>query len=81
MAPETLCRLFKRFSDDSPYQLLLKLRVNLAVDLLISTDLLVKQVAAQAGFDDPFHFSRVFRRMQGMSPMSFRRLHGRRAKG
>lgn len=77
MAPETLCRLFQRFSEDSPYQLLVRLRVNLAVDLLISApDLLVKQVAERAGFDDPFHFSRVFKRIQGISPAAFRRMHG-----
>ncbi len=81
MAPETLCRLFHRFSDDSPYQLLLKLRVNLAVDLLLGTDLLVKQVAERAGFDDPFHFSRVFKRMQGISPAAFQRMHKRKAAG
>ena len=61
MAPETLCRLFRRFSGDSPYQRLLKLRVNSAINLLIRTDLLVKQVAERVGFDDPFHFSRVFK--------------------
>ena len=81
MAPETLCRLFHRFSDDSPYQLLLKLRVNLSVDLLLGTDLLVKQVAERAGFDDPFHFSRVFKRMQGISPAAFQRMHKRTAAG
>jgi AraC family transcriptional regulator len=81
MAPETLCRLFQRFSDDSPYQLLLKLRVNLAVDLLLGTDLLVKQIAERVGFDDPFHFSRVFRRMQGISPAAFQRMHKRMAEG
>jgi AraC-like DNA-binding protein len=81
MAPETLCRLFHRFSDDSPYQLLLKLRVNLAVDLLLGTDLLVKQVAERAGFDDPLHFSRVFKRMQGISPAGFQRMHKRTATG
>ena len=81
MAPETLCRLFHRFSDDSPYQLLLKLRVNLAVDLLVGTDLLVKQVAERAGFDDPFHFSRVFKRIQGISPAAFQRMHRRTVPG
>jgi AraC family transcriptional regulator len=81
MAPETLCRLFQRFSADTPYQLLLKKRVNLAVDLLLGTDLLVKQVAERAGFDDPFHFSRVFKRVQGLSPAAFQRMHKRTALG
>jgi AraC-like DNA-binding protein len=35
---------------------------------------LVKQVAEQVGFVDPFHFSRVFRNVLGVSPSVFRRL-------
>ena len=78
MTAETLCRLFQHYARTTPYQLLLTLRVNLAVDLLLGTDLLVKQVAERAGFDDPFHFSRVFkRRINGMSPAAFQRLHRR----
>jgi AraC family transcriptional regulator len=78
---ETLCRLFKHFSGTTPYQFLLKLRINLAVELLLGTDLLVKEVAAEAGFDDPFHFSRVFRRAQGIPPADFQRLHKRVSAG
>jgi AraC family transcriptional regulator len=81
MAPETLCRLFHRFSTDSPYQLLLTLRMNLAVDLLLGTDLLIKQVAERAGFDDPFHFSRVFKRTQGISPAAFQHMYKPTAAG
>ncbi len=80
MAPETLCRLFQHYSRTSPHQFVLRLRINLAVDLLLGTSLLVKQVAERVGFDDPFHFSRVFKKLQGASPAAFQRLH-RRAAG
>jgi AraC-like DNA-binding protein len=80
MAPETLCRLFQHYSRTSPHQFVLRLRVNLAIDLLLGTTLLVKEVAQQAGFEDPFHFSRVFRKLQGMSPAAFQRLHRRGAQ-
>ncbi len=36
---------------------------------------LVKQVAAEVGCDDPFHFSRAFKHVLGLSPDAFRRLH------
>jgi len=74
MAPETLCRLFQHYSKTTPHQFILQLRVNLAVDLLLATNLLVKQVAEQAGFEDPYHFSRVFKNVQGISPAAFQRL-------
>jgi AraC-like DNA-binding protein len=77
MAPETLCRLFQHFSRTSPHQFVLRLRINLAVDLLLGTNLLVKQVAERVGFEDPFHFSRVFKKLQGVSPAAFQRRHGR----
>jgi AraC-like DNA-binding protein len=35
---------------------------------------LVKQVAERTGFSDPFHFSRVFKKVLGLSPESFRRM-------
>jgi AraC-like DNA-binding protein len=34
--------------------------------------MLVKEAAAQAGFDDPAHFTRKFTRHYGVSPSTFR---------
>jgi AraC-like DNA-binding protein len=78
VTPETLCRLFQRFSKTSPYQYLLQLKINQAVNLLLGTDLLVKEVALRAGFGDPFQFSRTFKSLQGVSPEKFRRLRLRK---
>ena len=75
IAPETLCRLFHRFSKITPYQYLLQLKINRAVDLLLGTDLLVKEVGLRTGFDDAFGFSRTFKQLQGVSPEKFRSLH------
>ncbi len=77
VTPETLCRSFKRFASASPYQYLLRQKMNRAVDLLLGTPLLVKEVGERVGFEDPFHFSRIFKRMQGDSPEGFRRRHRR----
>jgi AraC-like DNA-binding protein len=77
ITPETLSRLFHRFSNVRPYQYLLRLKMNRAVDLLLGTNLLVKEVGLRSGFDDPFHFSRTFKRLQGTSPEIFRRIHQR----
>lgn len=69
---EYLCRLFKRFDDRPPYQRLLRARMNIAAARLREPEMLVKQVAADLGYTDPFHFSRVFRRTFGLSPERFR---------
>jgi AraC-like DNA-binding protein len=69
-----LCRLFRRYDHQSPYQYLLRLKVNFAATRLQQTGVLVKQVAEEVGFSDPFHFSRVFRSVLGLSPDAFRQL-------
>ena len=69
-----LCRLFRRYDHQSPYRHLLRLKLNLAAEWLQQPGALVKQVAARAGFADPFHFSRAFKSFLGVSPDAFRRL-------
>jgi AraC-like DNA-binding protein len=69
-----LCRLFRRYDHQSPYQYLLRLKMNDAAARLQQSGVLVKLVAESAGFDDPFHFSRVFRNVLGVSPATFRAL-------
>jgi len=66
-----LCRLFRRHDCQSPYQYLLRLKMNHAADHLQQPGILVKQAAQRVGFEDPFHFSRVFRRVLGVSPSTF----------
>ncbi len=69
-----LCRLFRRYDHQSPYQYLLRLKLNAAAEHLQNPDALVKQVAEQIGFNDPFHFSRAFKGVFGLSPEAFRSL-------
>jgi len=69
-----LCRLFRRYDHHSPYQLLLRLKMNHAAELLHLPGALVKQVAEQVGFGDAFHFSRAFKAVFGLPPDAFRRL-------
>ncbi len=69
--PPYLCRLFKRYGAESPYQMLIRLKMRHASDLLNGSDMLVKQVAKATGFSDPYHFSRLFKKIYGVSPRLF----------
>jgi AraC-like DNA-binding protein len=69
-----LCRLFQRYDHQSPYQFLMRLKMNLAAEWLQQPGALVKQVAERAGFTDQFHFSRAFKKVFGVAPDAFRRL-------
>lgn len=69
-----LCRLFKRFDSQSPYQYLTQLKMAQAARHLQRDDALIKQVAFELGYADPFHFSRAFKKVFGLSPAAFRKL-------
>jgi AraC-like DNA-binding protein len=66
--------LFSRFDYESPYQYLTRLKMIHAAEQLQMPGALVKQVAGQLGFGDPFRFSRTFRRVLGVSPKKFAQL-------
>ena len=44
----------------------------MAVEMLSSNNMTVKQIAAQLGFSDQYHFSRRFRQIKGVSPKIYR---------
>jgi len=55
-----------------PAQYLAVLRCNAARALLTQTELPVKAIAQRTGIDDPYSFSRLFKRHVGCSPLHFR---------
>jgi AraC-like DNA-binding protein/quercetin dioxygenase-like cupin family protein len=65
-----LCRLFQRYDQQTPYQTLIRLKMNYAAERLQSPDTMVKQIAEETGFINQFHFSRVFKSVFGLSPRS-----------
>ena len=73
LAPAYLCRLFKRFDHVTPYQYLLRLKMSHAAALLQVPGTTVKEVADALKFSDVFHFSRVFKKINGMPPARFAR--------
>ena len=52
----------------------MNLKMALAAERLQQPGTLVKEVAYELNFDDPFHFSRVFKKVFGISPQSFKGL-------
>lgn len=66
-----LTRLFKKHLNMSPQQYLTKVRIEKAKLLLSSTNS-IKEIAFTVGYSDPLYFSRVFRKITGMSPSEYR---------
>ncbi len=66
-----LSRIFKKFANQTPLQYLTKRRMNYAAQTLLESGMDAKQVAIMLGYDDVFHFSRVFKRVHGVSPRNY----------
>jgi len=69
--PTYLSRLFKKFAEESPSQLVTRLKMTRAAEILLTQNTTVKDTAAQVSYDDPYHFSRVFKSHHGLSPKHF----------
>jgi AraC-like DNA-binding protein len=69
--PAYLCRLFKRFDYQSPWQYVIQLKMRYAAQQLQMPQALIKRVAQELGFSDAFQFSHTFRRVYGISPRQF----------
>jgi AraC family transcriptional regulator of arabinose operon len=77
LSASRLAHLFRAQVGSTPQRFLELQRLNRAVQLLDSTQLSVKEIAAQVGFDNPFYFTLRFKRQNGVSPRDYRlRLRG-----
>lgn len=75
MSAGALNRLFKDQTGHSLQAHLRFKRIEKAGLLLQFSELSIEQIAAETGFCDRYHFSRVFRTVQGVSPAAFRLVH------
>jgi AraC-like DNA-binding protein len=64
--------IFKRRTGFAPINYFLRLKISNACRLLDTTSMEIKEVASAAGFEDPFYFSRFFKKIMGHSPRSYR---------
>lgn len=64
---------FKHSTGFAPNQYHLQMRLNRAKELLKSTELSVKEVAGRVGFEDVYHFSKIFKKKTGLAPTEWKR--------
>lgn len=63
---------FKEYTGLAPAQYHIQLRINTARELLVATDLSMKLISAQLGFETPDYFFRLFRKKTGYAPSDYR---------
>ncbi|GIP24188.1 MULTISPECIES: AraC family transcriptional regulator [Paenibacillus] len=68
----TLRRIVHEYTGYPLNEYLHQLKVGEAKNILLNTDLSVKEIGESLGYKDTFYFSRVFKRITGISPRSYR---------
>lgn len=73
MSVSWFIRSFKKFTDSTPMQFIVALRVNSAQVLLETTNYSINEISKIVGYDNQLYFSRLFHKLKGFSPREYRK--------
>lgn len=84
ITPEALARLacmsyskfrkmFKEYTGFAPAQYIQEVRMNMAKEMLANTSKSIKEIAFELGYDNKDYFFTVFRKVTGITPVSYRK--------
>jgi AraC-like DNA-binding protein len=72
LSPSRFHSVFKSAIGTSPAHYMQGQRMARAEQLLLGSDLKVREIAVRSGWADEFHFSRLFKQVHGLSPLAYR---------
>ena len=72
VSPQHIIRLFKLHLNTTPIEYINRTKIFHAIDMLRHTDMSIKEISYELGFDDPNYFSRLFKKEEKMSPKDTR---------
>lgn len=72
ISPDYLRQLFRGTFGESPMHYLIRKRIDYACHLLRTGDSPMSDIARECGIDNPYYFSRIFRKITGVPPSSYR---------
>lgn len=74
LSPVYISKIFKEETGESPINYLIKIRLEKAKDILLNSDSgSIKSIANQVGYDDVYHFSKLFKKYYGYSPLYYKK--------
>lgn len=78
LSPKYFADLYKKTFGISAVDALTKLRIDKAKRLMLQGERLMKDIAQEVGYADPFYFSRKFKQICGISPTEYMKHRSRR---
>jgi AraC-like DNA-binding protein len=75
LSKEHYIRIFHQALGITPFQYFTRLRIEAASSYLTETNLPIQYVSDHFGFENPFHFSRTFKKCTGFSPTEYRKTY------
>jgi len=74
LSPVYISKIFKEETGESPINYLIKIRLEKARDILMTSDSgSIKNIANSVGYDDVYHFSKLFKKYYGISPLYYKK--------
>ena len=73
LSESAFAHTYPKVAGEAPYRTILRLKMETAKRLLLQERLTVKETSGRLGFSSEFHFSRVFRQLEGLPPSAYRR--------
>lgn len=74
LSPFYISKIFKSETGDAPIHFLIDIRMEKAKDILSSCQgLSIREVAGLVGYDDAYHFSKLFKKKFGIAPSEVRK--------
>ncbi|UPG65798.1 helix-turn-helix transcriptional regulator [Metabacillus endolithicus] len=74
LSRQHLTHLFKSQTNYPPIDYFIRMKMQKAAQMLVLTNSSIKQTAISVGIDDPYYFSRTFKKIMGSSPSEYRQI-------
>lgn len=74
LSPVYISKIFKEETGESPINYLIKIRLEKAKAILLSDEThSIKEIAGQVGYEDVYHFSKLFKKYYGIAPLYYKK--------
>lgn len=72
LSPNYISLMYKKETGESIIEYLTRIRMEIAKELLKTTDLKVSEISERVGYESPYYFSVVFKKHTGIHPLKYR---------